>query len=106
MPARAFTPVTVFDLRLKSAGRTEIAFPDGNTTLALVLHGKVAVGGGEAVGEADLAISDRAGGGVAVEAKADADRRAGGQLRPFRDEHPGRDPPGDAGLTGAGGWGG
>src|SRR6185437_8316189 len=60
------------DLRLKAGGRTEIAFPDGYTTLVLVLKGKAVMNGAEAAGEADLAIFDRAGDRFAVEAEEDA----------------------------------
>ena len=70
-PAKTFTPITVVDLRLKAGGRTEITFPDGYTTLVLVLRGKAAMDGGETAGEADLAIFDRAGDRFAVEAKED-----------------------------------
>jgi redox-sensitive bicupin YhaK (pirin superfamily) len=71
-PARTFTPITVLDLRLKIGGRTEVAFPDGYTTLVLVLKGKATMNGGETAGEAELAIFDRAGGRFVVEATADA----------------------------------
>jgi redox-sensitive bicupin YhaK (pirin superfamily) len=71
-PARTFTPITVLDLRLKANGRVEINFPDGYTTLALVLQGKAVIDGAETAGEAELAIFDRAGAGFAVEAKQEA----------------------------------
>ncbi len=71
-PAKTFTPITVVDLRLKAGSRTEIAFPDGYTTLVLVLKGKAAMNGAETAGEADLAIFDRAGDRFVVEAKEDA----------------------------------
>jgi redox-sensitive bicupin YhaK (pirin superfamily) len=71
-PAKTFTPVTVLDRRLKGGSRTEVAFPDGYTTLVLVLKGKAAMNGAETAREADLAIFDRAGEGFAVEAKEDA----------------------------------
>src|SRR5690242_16669269 len=71
-PARTFTPITVLDLRLRAGGRAEIAFPDGYTTLVLVLKGKATMNGAETAGEADLAIFDRAGDRFVVEAKEDA----------------------------------
>ncbi len=71
-PAKTFTPVTVLDLRLKAGGRAEIAFPNGYTTLVLVLKGQVVMNGAETAGEADLAIFDRAGDQFAVEVKEDA----------------------------------
>jgi redox-sensitive bicupin YhaK (pirin superfamily) len=71
-PARTFTPITVVDLRLKAGSRTEVAFPDGYTTLVLVLKGQATMGGAETAGEADLAIFDRAGDRFAIEAKEDS----------------------------------
>jgi redox-sensitive bicupin YhaK (pirin superfamily) len=70
-PARTFTPVNVWDVRLKAGGRAELAVPDGHTTLVLVLHGRVVMNGSGA-GEADLAVLDRPGDGVAIEAAEDA----------------------------------
>lgn len=69
--AKTFTPITVLDLRLKAKGRIEIAFPDGYTTLVLVLKGKAAMNDSETAGEADLAIFDRVGDRFAVDAKED-----------------------------------
>jgi quercetin 2,3-dioxygenase len=71
-PARTFTPITVVDLRLKSKARVEVAFPEGHTTLALVLKGKATMNGAETAGEADLAIFDRAGDRFTVTADEDA----------------------------------
>ena len=58
--------------RMAGGGRTEVAFPDGYTTLVLVLKGRVAINGGEEAGEAEMAILDRAGDRFAVEAREDA----------------------------------
>ncbi|OWK42967.1 pirin family protein [Fimbriiglobus ruber] len=60
-PAKTFTPITLVDLRLGAGTRTEIGFPDGFTTLVLVLKGKVTMNDAETAGEADLAIFDRTG---------------------------------------------
>ena len=60
------------DLRLKAGDRTEIDFPEGYTTLVLVLKGKATMNGAETAGEADLAIFDRDGDRFAVEAQEDA----------------------------------
>jgi redox-sensitive bicupin YhaK (pirin superfamily) len=71
-PARTFTPVTVVDLGLKAGGRTDIAFPEGHTTLALVLKGRATMNDAETAGEADLAVFDRAGDRFTVAAEKDA----------------------------------
>src|SRR5262245_29545591 len=70
-PARTFTPVNVWDLRLKAGHRTEMTFPDGYTTFLLVLKGKAVMNDAEMAGEADLAVFDRAGDRVAIEVKED-----------------------------------
>ncbi|MFO0930545.1 MAG: pirin family protein [Gemmataceae bacterium] len=70
-PARTFTPVNVWDVRLKAGGRAELAVPDGHTALFVVLHGRPVLNGAPA-GEADLAVFDRAGEQIAVEAVEDA----------------------------------
>ncbi len=71
-PARTFTPVSLLDVRLKANGRAELPLPDGHTAMAVVLKGKVLANGDEAAGAADLVIFDRAGEGIALEAKEDA----------------------------------
>jgi redox-sensitive bicupin YhaK (pirin superfamily) len=71
-PAKTFTPITVFDAKLNAGARTEFAFPDGFTTLVLVLKGELAVGGAETAGEADLVIFDRAGDRFVVEARKES----------------------------------
>lgn len=70
-PARTFTPVNVWDVRLKAGHRTEMEFTDGYTTLVLVLKGKARMNGSETAGEADLAIFDRSGDRITVEAAED-----------------------------------
>ena len=70
-PARTFTPITALDLRLQAGARVEIDAPEGHSTLVLVLKGQVATAG-RTVGEAALAIFDRGGEGVVVEAAGDA----------------------------------
>ncbi len=70
-PAKTFTPITVLDLRLRANGHAEVNFPDGHTTLVVVLHGKAVLNDSETAGEADLALFDRAGDRFVVEAKED-----------------------------------
>ncbi len=49
-----------------------MTFPEGYTTLVLVLKGKAVMNGSESAGEADLAIFDRSGDRITVEAAEDA----------------------------------
>jgi len=71
-PARTFTPINVWDARLKAGGRVELDLPDGHTTLLAVLRGKVSINGDESAGPAELAILERAGARVVLEAAQDA----------------------------------
>ncbi len=60
-PARTFTPINLWDLRLKSGRKTELMMPDGFTTLLFVLKGNVLMNDGESVRTAELALFERKG---------------------------------------------
>jgi len=68
-PARTFTPVNLWDVRLKAGHERDLRLPDGFTTILLVLNGSVLVNDGEAVGAAELALFERAGGHIALAAQ-------------------------------------
>ncbi len=68
-PARTFTPIDLWDLRLKAGRRTEMNVPHGFTTILLVLKGTVLVNDSEAVGTAELALFEREGGGISLAAE-------------------------------------
>lgn len=70
-PARTFTPIHVWDLRLANDRPTEIAVPDGHTTALAVLRGAVRVDDSEAVGAAEVGLFDRAGDAIRLQAVAD-----------------------------------
>ncbi len=67
-PAHTFTPMNVWDLRLNAGHRAQFQAPAGHTTAFFVLKGRVRLAGGEAVGEAALAVLERAGDSFTVEA--------------------------------------
>jgi redox-sensitive bicupin YhaK (pirin superfamily) len=71
-PARTFTPINLWDVNLRAGGAAELLLPDGHTTALLVLSGKVVLDGGREAGEGDLAIFNRAGTGITLQATADA----------------------------------
>jgi Pirin-related protein len=71
-PARTFTPVNVWDVRLDAGHRAELAVPEGHTVSFIVLHGEVRLNGEEAIGEAELAVLSREGEGAVVEANRDS----------------------------------
>jgi len=71
-PARTFTPINVWDVRLKAGSSVTLDLPDGHNSALVVLAGHVTVGGSQSVGEAEMALLSSEGGGVAVEADGDA----------------------------------
>lgn len=60
-PAKTFTPIHLWDLRLAGGNPVEFPLPDGYTTLLVVLGGGLTVNGGQMLGQAEVAIFDRAG---------------------------------------------
>ena len=60
-PARSFTPMNVWDLRLKAGHRVAFDLPDGHTTALFVLHGGLRLDERHNVRAAELAVFERAG---------------------------------------------
>lgn len=71
-PARTFTPLSVWDLRLNQGGITELPVPDGWNAALIVLRGTVRVNTSAVAGEAQMVVLDRAGTGACIEASTDA----------------------------------
>jgi len=71
-PARTFTPINVWDLRLAAGGTAELPQPDGWTSLLVVLEGTVQVNGEAVLRQAQVATLSTAGEGIVIEANADA----------------------------------
>lgn len=70
-PARTFTSMNIWDMRLNAGTRTEFDVPSDYTTGLFVLRGQVKLNGGERVGEAQLAVLEREGGQFALDALED-----------------------------------
>jgi redox-sensitive bicupin YhaK (pirin superfamily) len=70
-PAETFTPINLWDLRLKAYHRAELMLPRGFTTALFILRGEVALADSERAGEADLALLTREGERVHIEARDD-----------------------------------
>ncbi len=70
-PANTFTPIHVWDLRLTSGRRTELAVPAGYTTVLVVLRGAARINGSEAIESAEVGLFDRAGQSIGIEAAQD-----------------------------------
>ncbi len=71
-PARTFTPVELYDVRLKAGYRTSFAFPEGYNASLFVLQGRASVNGSQAAGDAELIVCTRDGSHVTVEAQKDS----------------------------------
>lgn len=71
-PARTFTPINVWDIRLKQSCRARFEMPEGHTLSLVVLHGAVRVNGSEILRDAQSVLLDRAGSGVELQAEADS----------------------------------
>ena len=71
-PAKTFTPIDLWDLRLARGQHADLPLPDGHTTAVVVLRGTLGVNGAEAVGAAEVAIFDRTGTGVRLDCTDDA----------------------------------
>lgn len=72
-PARTFTPVNLFDVRLDAGSRMELHFPAGHQGGLVLLRGDLVVNSTTPVsGEAKLVLLGRDGESVVIEAKADS----------------------------------
>jgi redox-sensitive bicupin YhaK (pirin superfamily) len=71
-PARTFTPVNVWDLRLKRDAAVTLDLPEGHTSMLVVLSGRITVNGTQEAGEAEVVLLDRHGEAVTVDAAGDA----------------------------------
>ncbi|MEQ8227589.1 MAG: pirin family protein [Rhodospirillales bacterium] len=71
-PARTFTPMNVWDIRLTQGGISTFSLPEGWATALVVLHGTIQVNGDAIIREAQMAVLDRAEQEITVEANGDA----------------------------------
>ncbi len=71
-PARTFTPINLWDVRVKAGHRAELNLPEGYTTALVSLRGKSVLNGTEKIGEAELALFDRQRKNITIEAKEEA----------------------------------
>ena len=71
-PAKTFSPVHLYDLRLTAGHRTELTLSEGFNTSVFVLRGQVVINGSHTVQEAELALFGQTGERVVLEAKEHA----------------------------------
>ena len=71
-PARTFTPINVWDVRLNRDADVTLDLPEGHTAMLVVLGGHVTVGGSEGAREAEMVLLSREGGSIDIRADGDA----------------------------------
>lgn len=71
-PATTFTPIDLWDVRLRPGGTASLSLPEGRTVAVVVLKGAVQVNGDAIAREAQFVLLDRTGGEVTIEANGDA----------------------------------
>ncbi len=70
-PAKTFTPIQVWDLRLAQGKPADFTVPDGYTTALVVLKGAVRVNDSEAIEAAEVGLFDRHGQTFSIESVND-----------------------------------
>lgn len=69
-PAQTFTPIQVWDLRLRAGQPTDLSLPEGHTAALVVLAGTVRVGTKE-ISSASVGLFDTAGSALRIETTQD-----------------------------------
>lgn len=70
-PARTFTPINIWDLRLAQGKTTTLTLPEGHTVALVVLRGTALLNDAQIAREAQLVLLDRDGGDITLEANND-----------------------------------
>ena len=71
-PARTFTPINLWDVRLKARAQVEFQTIPGHTTALFVLNGYLRLASGQQVNGAELAVLERDGDRFKIEAQEDS----------------------------------
>ncbi len=71
-PARTFTAVNVWDLRLKRGTDLRLDLPEGHTAMLVILGGHATANGSQGAGEAEMVRLGREGRDAAIHADGDA----------------------------------
>lgn len=71
-PARTFTPIDVWDVRLNTGGSVVLPVAQGRTLALVVLRGSVSINGEQSAQGAQLVMFGRDGSDIALEASSDA----------------------------------
>lgn len=70
-PAETFTPINLWDLRLKAGHTVKLQVPQGHTTSLFVLSGRITVMGGQSLVDATLGVLESEGDVVVLNVEAD-----------------------------------
>lgn len=70
-PARTFTPVELYDVRLAAGAKTALRIPVGHNAAMFVLNGRALVDGAVSAGEAELAVMSRGADSIEIMAQED-----------------------------------
>jgi redox-sensitive bicupin YhaK (pirin superfamily) len=71
-PAKTFTPINMWDLRLAPNADVALDLPEGHTAMLVVLTGRVTVNGTQDAGEAQMILLSRDGSDVTIHADGNA----------------------------------
>ena len=71
-PAHTFSPMNVWDVRLNAGSTARFTLPEGHTTAIFVLHGAVGVSDVHTIRPAELAVLQREGNELVLEARQDS----------------------------------
>ncbi|RBO98583.1 pirin family protein [Pseudochrobactrum asaccharolyticum] len=71
-PARTFTPINLWDVRLKQNASSSLNIPEGHTAMLVVLSGTITINNDKQATEAQLVLLNREGEDVRIDAANDA----------------------------------
>ncbi len=71
-PAKTFTPINIWDVRLNAGAKTTLTLPEGHTLAVLVQSGTVLLNDEHVARDAQFAVFEREGGAIKLEANTDA----------------------------------
>lgn len=71
-PAKTFSPMEVWDIRLKAGEKAQLTLPQDWTTAVVVLEGDVSINGADPIRDADMALLSRQGREVELHASQDS----------------------------------
>ncbi len=70
--AKTFTPLNLWDMRLKAGKKIELAVPEGHNAMLLVLAGKLGINGKEVLAERELIQLSAEGDAISVDVQEEA----------------------------------